>query len=148
MSKEMMPSVGLPNNGRGRGSAHLHSYGANHRARERQAYQQVITIIGSLYHQILPAQVTSLSFQTALFSPVKLQSSNCRLLDSRRTTFVCAYSYTISYARLLSKLTPSNITWKCELVYMTVPLDQDWLSDRKYLASISKLLNDELRVHG
>ena len=37
---------------------------ANHRAHEtgKQRYQQVISIIGSLNHQILPAQVTSLSF--------------------------------------------------------------------------------------
>jgi len=57
---------------------------ANHRAREpeKQRYQQVISITGSPDHRILPAQVTSLSFWTSLFSPVKVQSSNCRLLAS------------------------------------------------------------------
>jgi len=41
---------------------------ANHRAREtgKQRYQQVISIIGSLNHRILPAQVTSLSLSRHL----------------------------------------------------------------------------------
>ena len=78
---------------------------ANHRVHEtgKQRYQQVISTIGSL-----------LSVKS-LFSPVKLQ--NCRLLAShiihvlpkRVPHYMCMwYSYTISYVRLLSKLTPSS----------------------------------------
>ena len=74
-SKEMMPSVDLPNNG--------NVWQTTEPVKGRPTmYQQVISIIGKLNHRILPAQVTSLSFSTSLFSPVKLQSSNCQLLDS------------------------------------------------------------------
>ena len=112
----MMPSVDLPNNG--------NVWQTTEPVKGRPTmYQQVISIIGKLNHRILPAQVTSLSFETSLFFPVKLQSSNCRL--PRRFTHhprvtkaraalhphVCTRrTYTISYARLLSKLTPSNNT--------------------------------------
>ena len=84
---------------------------ANHRTREtgKQRYQQVISITGSL-----------LSVNIFVFS---CQTSNCRLLAShivhvfpmrcaRRTTCACAYSYTISYARPRSKITPSNYIFR------------------------------------
>jgi len=72
MSKEMMLSVDLPNNG--------NVWQTTEPVKGRPTmYQQVISIIGKLNRRILPAQVTSL---TSWFFPVKLQSSNCRLLDS------------------------------------------------------------------
>ena len=54
---------------------------ANHRARERLAYQQVI------HYWLAKSPNSSSSGDLSLFldifiSPVKLQSSNCRLLDS------------------------------------------------------------------
>ena len=76
---------------------------ANHRAREtgKQWYEQVIT--GSL-----------LSVNIFVFS---CQTSNCRLFFhtsscfqcARRTTCACAVLRTLSYARPLSKITPSII---------------------------------------
>ena len=72
----------------------------------------MISIIGSLNHQILTAQVTSLSLSRhlcLLMSTLKLKLSTF-YQSVRRTTSACAYSYTISYMRLLSKLTPSIIT--------------------------------------
>jgi len=53
--KEMMPSVGLPNNG--------NVWQTTEPMKGRPTmYQQVISIIGKLNHRLLPAQVTSLSF--------------------------------------------------------------------------------------
>ena len=71
---------------------------ANDRAREtgKQRYQQVITITGSFL------SVTILS--TFSFTH-HLRCFQC----TRRTTCACAFSFTISYARLLSKITPSNL---------------------------------------
>ena len=83
-------------------------------------YQQMISLIGKLNHRILTAQVTSNSSRHLCFplSNFKVQtvdyihtSSTC-YQSARRTTSACVYStysyvYTISYTRLLSKLTPS-----------------------------------------
>ena len=83
--------------------------------------KQVISIIGLLNHQNLPAQVTSLSLSRHIcFLPTnfkaqsvdfQLHTSSTCYQSARRTTSACVYStycYTICYARLLSKLTPST----------------------------------------
>jgi len=118
-----MPSVDLPNNG--------NVWQTTEPVKGRPTmYQQVISIIGKLNHRILPAPppppphppppLFLSRYLCFLLSNFKVQ--NCRLLrrfthhprvqSARRTTSAClysTYSYTISYARLLSKLTPSYV---------------------------------------